>query len=45
MVDSVLELEPVGRIKTLKNVAGNEIQFLGYFPHFAIMFELLSLKP
>ena len=32
-----MELEPGKRIKTLKNVAGNEIQFLGHFPDFAIM--------
>jgi 3-hydroxyacyl-[acyl-carrier-protein] dehydratase len=37
MVDRVLELEPGRSIKTLKNVAGNEIQFLGHFPEFAIM--------
>ncbi len=37
MVDRVLELEPGARIKTLKNVAGNEIQFLGHFPGYAIM--------
>jgi len=37
MVDRVLELEPGKRIKALKNVAGNEIQFLGHFPEFAIM--------
>ena len=37
MVDRVLELEPGRRITTLKNVAGNEIQFLGHFPDFAIM--------
>ena len=37
MVDRVLELEPGRRIKTLKNVAGNEIQFLGHFADFAIM--------
>ena len=37
MVDRVLELEPGIRIKTLKNVAGNEIQFLGHFPEYAIM--------
>ena len=37
MVDRVLELEPGSRIKTLKNVTGNEIQFLGHFPEFAIM--------
>jgi len=37
MVDRVLELEPGKRIKTRKNVAGNEIQFLGHFADFAIM--------
>jgi 3-hydroxyacyl-[acyl-carrier-protein] dehydratase len=37
MVDRVLELEPGKRIRTLKNVAGNEIQFLGHFPDFSIM--------
>jgi len=37
MVDRVLELEPGKRIKTLKNVAGNEIQFLGHFVDYAIM--------
>jgi 3-hydroxyacyl-[acyl-carrier-protein] dehydratase len=37
MVDRVLELEPGKRIRTLKNVTGNEIQFLGHFPDFSIM--------
>ena len=37
MVDRVLELEPGKRIKGLKNVTGNEIQFLGHFPNYAIM--------
>ena len=37
MVDRVLELEPGKRIKTLKNVTGNEIQFLEHFPDYAIM--------
>jgi 3-hydroxyacyl-[acyl-carrier-protein] dehydratase len=37
MVDRVVELEPGKRIKTIKNVAGNEIQFLGHFPDLAIM--------
>jgi 3-hydroxyacyl-[acyl-carrier-protein] dehydratase len=36
MVDAVLEIEPQ-RIVTLKNVTGNEIQFLGHFPELAIM--------
>ena len=37
MVDAVLELVPEQRIVTLKNVTGNEIQFLGHFPELAIM--------
>src|SRR5271155_3883340 len=37
MVDRVLELEPGKHIKTIKNVSGNEIQFLGHFPEFAVM--------
>jgi 3-hydroxyacyl-[acyl-carrier-protein] dehydratase len=37
MVDRVLELDPGKRIKALKNVTGNEIQFLGHFPEYAIM--------
>jgi 3-hydroxyacyl-[acyl-carrier-protein] dehydratase len=37
MVDRVLELEPGNRIKALKNVTSNEIQFLGHFPEYAIM--------
>jgi 3-hydroxyacyl-[acyl-carrier-protein] dehydratase len=37
MVDRVLELEPGKRIKTIKNVTGNEIQFLGHFTDYAIM--------
>lgn len=37
MVDRVLDLERGKRIRTLKNVTGNEIQFLGHFPDYAIM--------
>ena len=37
MVDIVLELVPEKRIVAVKNVTGNEIQFLGHFPEFAIM--------
>ena len=37
MVDRVLEVEPGRRIKAVKNVSGNEIQFLGHFPDYAIM--------
>ncbi len=32
MVDRVLEVESGKRIKAVKNVTGNEIQFLGHFP-------------
>jgi 3-hydroxyacyl-[acyl-carrier-protein] dehydratase len=37
MVDRVLEIEAGKRIKTLKNVTGNELQFVGHLPDFAIM--------
>jgi 3-hydroxyacyl-[acyl-carrier-protein] dehydratase len=37
MVDRVLELEPGKSITAIKNVTGNEIQFLGHFPSIAIM--------
>jgi 3-hydroxyacyl-[acyl-carrier-protein] dehydratase len=37
MVDRVLELEAGKRVKALKNVTGNEIQFLGHFADYAIM--------
>ncbi len=37
MVDTVLELVPEQRIVAIKNVTGNEIQFLGHFPELAIM--------
>lgn len=37
MVDSVTELEPGKRIHAIKNVTGNEIQFLGHFPEYAVM--------
>ncbi len=37
MVDTVVELVPERRIRTTKNVSGNEIQFLGHFPGYAIM--------
>jgi 3-hydroxyacyl-[acyl-carrier-protein] dehydratase len=37
MVDRVLELEPGKSIKALKNVTGNELQFLGHFPEYSIM--------
>src|SRR5260370_38759733 len=37
MVDSVISLEPGKCIRTIKNVTGNEIQFLGHFPEHAGM--------
>jgi 3-hydroxyacyl-[acyl-carrier-protein] dehydratase len=37
MVDRVLELEPGKSIRTVKSIAGNEIQFLGHFPNYSIM--------
>jgi 3-hydroxyacyl-[acyl-carrier-protein] dehydratase len=37
MVDAVLELVPEQRVRAIKNVTGNEIQFLGHFPELAIM--------
>jgi len=44
MVDKVLELEPGKRIRTLKNVTGNEIQFLGHFPEYSIMAGTLIVE-
>jgi len=37
MVDCVLSLEPGKRIQATKNITGNEIQFLGHFPEYAVM--------
>jgi len=37
MVDSVISLEPGRSIRTVKNVTGSEIQFLGHFPEHAVM--------
>src|SRR5271169_795836 len=37
MVDRVLDVELGKTIKAVKNVTGNEIQFLGHFPDSAIM--------
>lgn len=39
MVDSVVSLEPAKNIRTIKNVSGNEMQFLGHFPEYAVMPE------
>ena len=37
MVDNVIALDPGKSIRTIKNVTGSEIQFLGHFPEFAVM--------
>src|SRR6202453_1968798 len=37
MIDNVVVLEPSKSISAIKNVTGNEIQFLGHFPDQAIM--------
>jgi 3-hydroxyacyl-[acyl-carrier-protein] dehydratase len=37
MIDSVVEIEPEKRIQAIKNVSGNELQFLGHFPDHAVM--------
>lgn len=37
MVDKVISLEPGKNIRTIKNVTGSEIQFLGHFPEHAVM--------
>lgn len=37
MIDRVLEIEPGKKIRALRNVTANEIQFLGHFPGYAIL--------
>jgi 3-hydroxyacyl-[acyl-carrier-protein] dehydratase len=37
MIDSVIGIDPGRRIQAIKNVTGNEMQFLGHFPEYAIM--------
>jgi 3-hydroxyacyl-[acyl-carrier-protein] dehydratase len=37
MVDNVVALEPGKTIRAIKNVTGNEIQFLGHFPEHAVV--------
>jgi 3-hydroxyacyl-[acyl-carrier-protein] dehydratase len=37
MIDSVVGIEPEKRIQAIKNVTGNEFQFLGHFPDHAVM--------
>jgi 3-hydroxyacyl-[acyl-carrier-protein] dehydratase len=44
LVDRVIDLEPGSRIVALKNVTGNELHFLGHFPHVAIMPGVLIIE-
>lgn len=44
MVDTVISLEPGKSIRTIKNVTGNELQFLGHFPEHAVMPGTLILE-
>jgi len=37
MIDTVTSLDPGKSIQAIKNVTGNEIQFLGHFPEHAVM--------
>jgi 3-hydroxyacyl-[acyl-carrier-protein] dehydratase len=37
MIDSVVAIDPEKRIQAIKNVTGNEMQFLGHFPDQAVM--------
>ena len=37
MIDSVVSLESGKSIQAIKNVTGNELQFLGHFPDQAVM--------
>jgi 3-hydroxyacyl-[acyl-carrier-protein] dehydratase len=37
MIDTVVGIEPEKRIQAIKNVTGNELQFLGHFPEQAVM--------
>jgi 3-hydroxyacyl-[acyl-carrier-protein] dehydratase len=37
MIDSVVGIDPEKRIQAIKNVTGNEMQFLGHFPDQAVM--------
>jgi 3-hydroxyacyl-[acyl-carrier-protein] dehydratase len=44
LVDRVLDLEPMKRIKALKNVSINEPFFQGHFPHYAVMPGVLIVE-
>jgi 3-hydroxyacyl-[acyl-carrier-protein] dehydratase len=44
MVDRVLECVPGKSVRTLKNVTGNEIHFIGHFPNRAIMPGVLIVE-
>lgn len=37
MIDKVIELEPAKKVVAIKNITGNEIQFLGHFPEQTVM--------
>jgi 3-hydroxyacyl-[acyl-carrier-protein] dehydratase len=44
MVDKVIELEKGKRAVGVKNISGNEIHFLGHFPHMAVFPGALILE-
>ena len=44
MVDKVVELEKGKRAVGIKNISGNEIHFLGHFPHMAVFPGALILE-
>jgi 3-hydroxyacyl-[acyl-carrier-protein] dehydratase len=44
LVDRVLDLEPMKRIRALKNVTINEPFFQGHFPHYAVMPGVLIVE-
>ncbi len=44
MVDRVLEIEPLKKIKATKNVTGNEIFFMGHFPQYYLMPGVLIVE-
>jgi hypothetical protein len=44
MVDKVIELEKGKRTVGVKNISGNEIHFLGHFPHMAVFPGALILE-